>query len=335
MGKIYDNIVQTVGGTPLVRLNKVTKAIDASVLLKCEFFNPLSSVKDRIGMSMIEAAEKDGTLTADTVIIEPTSGNTGIALAFVAAAKGYKLMLTMPESMSLERRTLLAMLGADLVLTPAAKGMKGAIAMAEKLAAETASAWIPQQFKNPANPAIHRKTTAEEIWNDTDGAVDIVVSGVGTGGTITGCYELIHPRKRTFQGIAVEPEDSPVISQTLAGEELTPGPHKIQGTGAGFVPRNLHLKSKDGTVQIAECIRVSNDKAFAMARELAKTEGILCGISTGANVVAALEVGARPENSGKTIVTVACSTGERYLSTPLAEEAKAAVAELEAQDPDS
>jgi cysteine synthase A len=335
MGKIYDNIVQTVGGTPLVRLNKVTKGIDATVLLKCEFFNPLSSVKDRIGMSMIEAAEADGTLTKDTIIIEPTSGNTGIALAFVAAAKGYSIILTMPESMSLERRTLLAMLGADLVLTPAAKGMKGAIAMAEKLAAETPNAWIPQQFKNPANPAIHRKTTAEEIWEDTDGAVDFVVAGVGTGGTLTGCYEVIHSRKETFQAIAVEPSDSPVISQTIAGEELTPGPHKIQGTGAGFVPDNLHLKAEDGTQQITECIKVSNDDSFAMARELAKTEGILCGISTGANVVAALELARRPENAGKTIVTIACSTGERYLSTPLAEEARIAAAELPVQDPAS
>ena len=314
MGKIYDNIVQTVGGTPLVRLNKVTEGIDATVLLKCEFFNPLSSVKDRIGMSMIEAAEADGTLTKDTIIIEPTSGNTGIALAFVAAAKGYKLILTMPESMSLERRTLLAMLGADLVLTPAAKGMKGAIAMAEQLAAETPNAWIPQQFENPANPAIHRKTTAEEIWEDTD---------------------VIHSRKESFQGIAVEPSDSPVISQTIAGEELTPGPHKIQGTGAGFVPGNLHLKADDGTVQIAECIKVSNYDSFAMARELAKTEGILCGISTGANVVAALELARRPENAGKMIVTIAPSTGERYLSTPLAEEARTAAAELPVQDPAS
>jgi cysteine synthase A len=241
----------------------------------------------------------------------------------------------MPESMSLERRTLLAMLGADLVLTPAAKGMKGAITMAEQLAAETPNAWIPQQFENPANPAIHRKTTAEEIWEDTDGAVDFVVAGVGTGGTLTGCYEVIHSRKESFQGIAVEPSDSPVISQTIAGEELTPGPHKIQGTGAGFVPKNLHLKADDGTVQIAECIKVSNDDSFAMARELAKTEGILCGISTGANVVAALELARRPENAGKMIVTIAPSTGERYLSTPLAEEARTAAAELPVQDPAS
>jgi cysteine synthase A len=333
MGKIYDNIVQTVGHTPLVRLNKVTEGIDATVLLKCEFFNPLSSVKDRIGKSMIEAAEADGTLTPDTVIIEPTSGNTGIALAFVAAAKGYKLVLTMPESMSVERRTLLAMLGAELVLTPAAKGMKGAIAMAEKLAAETENSWIPQQFNNPANPEIHRQTTAEEIWNDTDGAVDIVVVAVGTGGTITGCYEVIKPRKESFQAIAVEPEDSPVISQSLAGEELTPGPHKIQGTGAGFVPENLHLKTESGEDQITECIKVSNDDSFAMARALALKEGILCGISTGTNVVAALEVARRPENAGKTIVTVAPSTGERYLSTPLAEDAREAVSNLPVRDP--
>ncbi len=325
MGKIYNNIVETIGRTPLVRLNKVTEGIDANILLKCEFFNPLSSVKDRIGMAMIEEAEKSGQLTNDTVIIEPTSGNTGIALAFVAAAKGYKLILTMPETMSLERRTLLAMLGAELVLTEGPKGMKGAIEKANELAANTPNSWIPQQFENPANPEIHRRTTAEEIWEDTDGAVDIVVAGVGTGGTLTGCYEVIHPRKATFQAIAMEPDDSPVISQTLAGEELTPGPHKIQGTGAGFVPSNLHLKAEDGADQIKECIRVSNDDAFKMARRLAKEEGILCGISSGANVCAAIEVAKRPENAGKTIVTVACSTGERYLSTPLAEEARAQV----------
>jgi cysteine synthase A len=334
MGKIYNNIVETVGGTPLVKLNKVTQGIDATILLKCEFFNPLSSVKDRIGMAMIEAAEQDGTLTENTVIIEPTSGNTGIALAFVAASRGYKLILTMPESMSLERRTLLAMLGADLVLTPAAKGMKGAIAMAEKIAAKTKNSWIPQQFENPANPAIHRETTAKEIWEDTEGAVDIVVSGVGTGGTITGCVEGIGAQKPDFTAIAVEPEDSPVISQTLAGEELTPGPHKIQGTGAGFIPGNLHLKGADGSDQVTECIKVSNDDAFVMARQLACEEGILTGISTGANVWAAMEVAKRPENKGKTIVTIACSTGERYLSTPLAEASRNMVSELTTQDPD-
>ena len=325
MGHVYNNIVETVGRTPLVRLNRVTAGLDATILLKCEFFNPLGSVKDRIGMSMIEDAERRGVLNQDTTIIEPTSGNTGIALAFVAAAKGYKLILTMPETMSLERRTLLAMLGAKLVLTPGTEGMKGAIARAEQLAKETPNSWIPQQFENPSNPEIHRKTTAEEIWEDTGGKVDILVSAVGTGGTITGCYEVIRPRKATFQAVAVEPKDSPVISQTLAGQPLKPGPHKIQGTGAGFVPKNLHLKDAKGNTQITECVQVSNDDAFTMARRLAKEEGILAGISTGANVWAAIEVAKRPENKGKTIVTIACSTGERYLSTPLAAEAKAEV----------
>jgi cysteine synthase A len=325
MGRIYNNIVETVGHTPLVRLNKVTAGVDATILLKCEFFNPLGSVKDRIGLSMIEDAEKRGILKKDTVIIEPTSGNTGIALAFVAAAKGYKIILTMPETMSLERRTLLAMLGAKLVLTPGPEGMKGAIRRAEELAKETPNSWIPQQFENPANPEIHKKTTAVEIWDDTDGKVDILVAAVGTGGTITGCYEVIKPRKASFQAIAVEPKDSPVISQTLKGEPLKPGPHKIQGTGAGFVPKNLHLKDEKGNPQIVECVQVSNDDAFAMARRLAKEEGLLVGISTGANVIAALEVARRPENKGKLIVTIACSTGERYLSTALAAEAKAEV----------
>jgi cysteine synthase A len=325
MGRIYNNIVETVGRTPLVRLNKVTAGVEATILLKCEFFNPLGSVKDRIGMAMIEDAEQRGVLKKDTTIIEPTSGNTGIALAFVAAAKGYKIILTMPETMSLERRTLLAMLGAKLVLTPGTEGMKGAIAKAEALAKETPNSWIPQQFENPANPAIHMKTTAEEIWADTDGKVDILVAAVGTGGTITGCVEVIKPRKASFAAIAVEPKDSPVISQTLAGQPVKPGPHKIQGTGAGFVPKNLHLKDSAGNPQIVECVQVSNDDAFAMARRLAKEEGLLVGISTGANVVAALEVARRPENKGKTIVTVACSTGERYLSTALAAEAKAEV----------
>ncbi len=324
-GRIYNDIVETVGNTPLVRLNKVTAGVPATILLKCEFFNPLGSVKDRIGMSMIEDAERRGILKKDTVIIEPTSGNTGIALAFVAASKGYKLILTMPETMSLERRTLLAMLGAKLVLTPGTEGMKGAIARAEQLAKETPNAWIPQQFDNPANPEIHKKTTAEEVWRDTDGKVDILVSAVGTGGTITGCYEVIKPRKPSFQAIAVEPKDSPVISQTLAGQPLKPGPQKIQGTGAGFVPKNLHLKDEKGNPQIVECIQVTNDDSFAMARRLAKEEGILVGISTGANVVAAIEVAKRPENKGKMIVTIACSTGERYLSTALAAEAKAEV----------
>ncbi len=325
MGTIYKNIVETVGRTPLVQLNRVTEGVAATILLKCEFFNPLGSVKDRIGVSMIEDAEKRGVISKDTTIIEPTSGNTGIALAFVAAAKGYKLILTMPETMSLERRTLLSMLGAKLVLTPGAEGMKGAIARAEQLAKDTPNSWVPQQFENPANPEVHKRTTAEEIWKDTDGGVDILVAAVGTGGTITGCYEVIKPRKASFQAIAVEPKDSPVISQTLAGEPLKPGPHKIQGTGAGFVPKNLHLKNEKGETQITECVQVSNDDAFVMARRLAREEGLLVGISTGANVVAAIEVAKRPENKGKMIVTIACSTGERYLSTALAAEARAEV----------
>jgi cysteine synthase A len=325
MGRIYNNIVETVGHTPLVRLNRVTAGLEATILLKCEFFNPLGSVKDRIGMSMIQDAEMRGVINKDTTIIESTSGNTGIALAFVAAAKGYKLILTMPETMSLERRTLLALLGAKLVLTPGTEGMKGAIAKAEQIQRETPNSWIPQQFENPANPEIHRKTTAEEIWDDTAGKVDIFISAVGTGGSITGVCEVIKPRKPSFQAIAVEPRESPVISQTLAGQPIKPGPHKIQGTGAGFIPGNLHLKDPKGNLQISECIQVSNDESFAMARRLAKEEGILAGISTGANVVAAIEVAKRPENKGKMIVTIACSTGERYLSTALAAEAKAEV----------
>src|SRR5262252_630278 len=325
MGRIYNNIVETVGRTPLVKLNKVVAGVDATIALKCEFFNPLGSVKDRIGMSMIDDAEKRGILKKETVIIEPTSGNTGISLAFVAAAKGYKLILTMPETMSLERRTLLAMLGAKLVLTPGVEGMKGAITRAEQIARETPNSWIPQQFENPSNPAIHAKTTAVELWEDTEGKIDILVAAVGTGGTITGCVEVIKPKKPSFQAIAVEPKDSPVISQTLAGQPLKPGPHKIQGTGAGFIPGNLHLKDSKGNPQIVECVTVTNDEAFIMARRLAKEEGLLVGISTGANVVAAIEVAKRPENKGKLIVTVACSTGERYLSTPLAAEARAEV----------
>jgi cysteine synthase A len=329
MGRIYNNIVETVGRTPLVRLNRVPQSLgvdpSTAILVKCEFFNPLGSVKDRIGMSMIEDAERRGVLNKDTVIIEPTSGNTGIGLAFVAAAKGYKLILTMPETMSFERRVLLAMLGAKLVLTPGAEGMKGAIARATQLAKETPNSWIPQQFENPANPEIHKKTTAEEIWADTDGKVDILLAGVGTGGTITGCYEVIHPRRPSFRAIAVEPKESPVISQTLADQPLKPGPNKIQGIGAGFVPKNLHLNDEKGNAQIVEAVQVSADEAFAMARRLAKEEGLLVGISSGANVCAAIEVAKRPENKGKLIVTIAPSTGERYLSTALAAEAKAEV----------
>jgi cysteine synthase A len=313
---IHENILGTIGRTPLVKLQRISAGLPATVAVKCEFFNPLGSVKDRIGAAMIEAGENEGLITPKTTIIEPTSGNTGIALAFVAAAKGYKLILTMPESMSLERRTLLALLGAKLELTPATEGMKGAIARAEALAKETPGSFIPQQFKNPANPAIHRKTTAEEIWADTDGKVDIFISAVGTGGTITGVSEVIKSRKKTFQAIAVEPKDSPVISQTRSGQPVKPGPHKIQGTGAGFVPDNLHLDVID------EVITVSNDDAFAMARRICKEEGMLVGISTGANVHVAMEVAKRPENKGKLIVTVGCSTGERYLTTALAEEAR-------------
>jgi len=314
MGRIYNNIIETVGRTPLVKLNKVTAGLPATILLKCEFFNPLSSVKDRIGMAMIEDAEKRGVLKKDTVIIEPTSGNTGIALAFVAAAKGYKLILTMPETMSLERRTLLAMLGAKLVLTPGAEGMKGAIARAEQLAKETPNSWIPQQFENPANVEIHRKTTAEEIWRDSDGAADVLVSGIGTGGTITGVGEVLKKRKPSFKCIAVEPVDSPVITQKRAGQELKPGPHKIQGIGAGFIPDVLNMNVID------DVVRVNNDDSFKWARRAAKEEGILCGISSGAALCAANEIAHRPEFAGKMIVAILASAGERYLSTPLFQE---------------
>jgi cysteine synthase A len=313
---IYPDVISTVGGTPLIKLNRIANGIPAVIALKGEFFNPLGSVKDRIGWAMIAAAEREGILKPRTIIIEPTSGNTGIALAFVAAAKGYPLILTMPESMSLERRTLLALLGARLVLTPASEGMKGAIKKAEELNKETPDSWIPQQFNNPENPEIHRQTTAEEIWKDSNGKADILVSAVGTGGTITGVSEVIKPRRKGFQSIAVEPKDSPVITQTRSGQPLKPGPHKIQGTGAGFVPKNLNLEIVD------DVITVSNDEALSMARRLASEEGILAGISTGANVWAALQVANRPENKGKLIVTIGCSTGERYLSTALADEAR-------------
>jgi cysteine synthase A len=274
----------------------------------------------------LKPQKKKGLINSDTNIIEPTSGNTGIALAFVCASRGYKLTLTMPETMSVERRTLLALLGAKLVLTPGPLGMKGAIEKAKELLAENENGWMPQQFENDANPEIHRQTTAQEIWDDSNGEIDFLVSAVGTGGTISGCCEVIKPKKPEFQAIAVEPTDSPVISQQIAGEELTPGPHKIQGTGAGFIPGNLHLNNPDsGNEQISECVKVSNDDAFAMARRIAAEEGILVGISTGANVCAALEIAKRPENNGKFIVTIGCSTGERYLSTPLADEARASV----------
>jgi len=315
----YENVVSSVGSTPLIKLNRVTAGLPATIALKGEFNNPLGSVKDRIGAAMISAAEKDGRLRPGTTIIEPTSGNTGIALAFVAASRGYKLILTMPESMSLERRTLLALLGAHLVLTPAAEGMKGAIARAEQLHQEVKDSWVPQQFDNPANPEVHRRTTAEEIWRDSDGKVDILVSAVGTGGTITGVSEVIKPRRPHFCAIAVEPKDSPVITQARNGEPLKPGPHKIQGTGAGFIPKNLNLDVVD------DVITVTNEDAIATARQLALQEGILGGISTGANVWAAIQAAKRPENAGKLIVTVGCSTGERYLSTALAEEARRAV----------
>jgi cysteine synthase len=314
MGQIFEDITKTIGRTPLVRLNHITATIDALVLVKCEFFNPLSSVKDRIGVAMIEAGERDGRIRKDTLIVEPTSGNTGIALAFVCAARGYRLILTMPETMSVERRTLLRMLGAELVLTPGTEGMPGAIRRAEQIAKENPNSFMPQQFNNPANPEIHRRTTALEIWQDTDGKVDAVVAGVGTGGTITGVGEIIKSKKPSFRCVAVEPADSPVIS---GGK---PGPHKIQGIGAGFIPNNLNTKIID------ETIKVANDDAFAMARRLAKEEGILCGISSGANVWAAIQYAQRPENKGKMIVTIAPSTGERYLSTPLAAEARAEVA---------
>ena len=308
--KTYDSIIDTVSNTPLVRLRHLAPE-GANVLVKCEYFNPMASVKDRIGKAMIEAAERDGVLTKDTHVIEPTSGNTGIALAFVCAAKGYQLTLTMPESMSVERRALLKALGADLVLTPAGEGMKGAIAKAAELVGTTDNAWMPQQFENPANPQIHYQTTGPEIWNDTHGNVDFFVAGVGTGGTITGTTRFLREKHPDMEAIAVEPTDSPVITQTLNGEPIKPGPHKIQGIGAGFIPANCDVVLINGVV----C--VTNDEAFEWSRKAAQQEGIFGGISTGANICAACRIAALPENKGKTIVTVACSFGERYLSTPL------------------
>jgi cysteine synthase A len=314
MGRLYQNILETVGRTPLVRINRIIQS-KAEVYAKLEFFNPMSSVKDRIGKSMIEAAEAAGKIKPDTMIIEPTSGNTGIGLAFVCAAKGYKLTLTMPESMSMERRLLLKALGANLVLTPAADGMRGAIAKAKELVEQTPGSFMPQQFENPANPEVHRKTTAVEIWEDTDGRVDILISGIGTGGTITGVCDVIKKKKPGFRAVAVEPEESPVLTQQRAGEPLKPGPHKIQGIGAGFVPGVLDTKCYD------EIIRVNSANAMIWGRRAAKEEGILCGISSGAALCAADEVASRPENAGKLIVVVLASSGERYLTTPMFQEA--------------
>lgn len=310
MSRLFHDVTLSVGSTPLVRINRLIRA-GADVYAKLEFFNPLKSVKDRIGVAMIEDGIARGLIQPNTTIIEPTSGNTGIALAFVCAAKGLRLILTMPETMSVERRAVLRQLGAEIILTEGPKGMRGAVAKAEELVAATPNSFMPQQFKNPANPAIHRKTTAEEIWSDTDGKCDILVCGIGTGGTITGVGEVIKSRKPSFQCIAVEPAHSPVISQKRAGQELQPGPHKIQGIGAGFIPDVLNLDIIDDVVQ------VTNDDAFAWARRAAREEGILCGISSGAALYAADRVAQRPENQGKMIVTVLASAGERYLSTPL------------------
>ena len=313
-GRIYDNITECIGNTPLIRVRRLSAGCHANILAKLENFNPLWSVKDRIGVAMIEDAERRGKVTADTMIIEPTSGNTGIGLAFTCAAKGYKLTVTMPESMSIERRRLLKAFGATLVLTPADKGMGGAIAEAERLFHEAGGepkAYIPQQFKNPANPEIHRRTTALEIWRDTDGKVDILVCGVGTGGTITGCGEVLKQRNPALKVVAVEPTNSPVISQKMAGQEIKRGPHKIQGIGAGFVPDILNLGVID------EIIKVGDEDSFETARQLAKQEGMLVGISCGAAMFAALQVARRPENKDKNLVVVLPDLGERYLSTAL------------------
>jgi cysteine synthase A len=309
--RIRNNIAECIGNTPLVKLNRITAGCVATVLAKVENMNPLWSVKDRIGRAMIDAAEKAGVIKSDTVIIEPTSGNTGIGLAFTCAARGYKLMVTMPESMSLERRRMLKALGAELVLTPAAEGMPGAVRKAEELCAANKNYFMPQQFKNPANPEVHRKTTAEEIWRDTDGGVDILVSGVGTGGTITGVSEVLKSRKPGFKSIAVEPVNSPVITQRKAGQPLQPGKHTIQGIGAGFIPDVLNVDVIDDVVTVAD------EDAMETARQLAKQEGLMCGISSGAAAWAAIQVAKRPENAGKTIVVVLPDIGERYLSTKL------------------
>ncbi len=310
-GKIYDDITQTIGHTPLVRLRRVAGDCKATVAAKLESFNPIWSVKDRIGVSMIDAAERDGKINKQTTIIEPTSGNTGIGLAFTCAARGYKLVVTMPETMSLERRRLLKAFGADIVLTPGDKGMSGAVTKAEELVRTTPNSFMPQQFNNPANPEIHRTTTAEEIWNDTGGKVDILVSGVGTGGTITGVSEVIRKRKPSFKAVAVEPVTSAVITQRKAGQELKPGRHKIQGIGAGFIPGVLNVGLVD------EVIQVKDEDAFEMARRLVREEGMLCGISSGAAVWAAVQVARRPDSAGKLIVVVLPDLGERYLSTAL------------------
>lgn len=306
-GHIYDNIIQTVGATPLIRLSRLTKdaGVVGNVIAKCEFYNPLGSVKDRIGLAMIEAAEKDGRIKEGATLVEPTSGNTGIALAFVCAAKGYRLILTMPESMSIERRKMLLLLGAEIELTPATQGMRGAIEKASEIAADIPGAVILQQFENPANPEIHRNTTAEEIWRDTAGQADVLISGVGTGGTLTGCASVLKAYNPDFKVIAVEPEDSPILSGG------TPGPHKIQGIGAGFVPNNLDVELID------EVLKIGNETAFAMSRKAARLEGIACGISSGAALAAALEVAERPDMAGKNIIAILPSFAERYLSTAL------------------
>lgn len=310
MPQTYDDIMGVIGRTPMVKINRIIDA-PATVYAKLEFQNPLSSVKDRIGWSMIATAERDGNINPDTTVIEPTSGNTGIALAFVCAARGYKLTLTMPESMSVERRAILKAHGASLVLTPAPEGMKGAVAAAEKLVAETPNSFMPQQFNNPANPEIHRRTTAEEVWKDTDGKADVLVAGIGTGGTITGVGEAIKSRKQSFKCYAIEPDSSPVITQTRQGQPLQPGKHMIQGIGAGFIPKVLNLDVID------DVVRVSNEDAFSWARRAAREEGILCGISSGAALCAADRVAHMPENKGKVIVTILPSGGDRYISTPL------------------